>query len=361
MNTVQRTSIQLLAGKGKIIGQQQNGIGGKGGALEDAAFIAPSTEQVGATVPTRLVLAGTVQPNVGDRRTLGQPLHRRIGQIGPSRRRGEAHGVGFPATGRGGAVLSGQPPPSSTVGITRDRNRPAVGKHPGHPLHLLPQHGALGPRRLPHGGRQQQVGHRGQRQGPVGQPDGGDATAGDQALRGKGQGGGDRPKDCSCTAPAGRDSSRTTPAAAGGQQEVDPQQRDGGPDGPEEEDGPDRAEEASKQGSEGWRFMMMQGRHGVCLCRYWSWQGSKSNVRSTELGAHVVMVSSCLQTGKVLVTLGQAAGVVAQVRVVDVQHHPLDVPAVAAVHGHGLLGPRGRLRRRRGGCANRGMMLLLMV
>ena len=58
----------------------------------------------------------------------------------------------------------------------------------------------------------------------------------------------------------------------------------------------------------------------------------------------------------VLVLGRQAARVVAQVRVVDVQHHPLDVPAVAAVNGHGL-GLEGRLRGRRGGI----LMPLLMV
>ena len=76
------------------------------------------------------------------------------------------------------------------------------------------------------------------------------------------------------------------------------------------------------------------------------------------LGISTICAAPCLQTAKVLVLGRQAARVVAQVRVVDVQYHPFDVPAVAAVHGHGslgLLGPECRLRGRRG------RMLLLML
>ena len=72
------------------------------------------------------------------------------------------------------------------------------------------------------------------------------------------------------------------------------------------------------------------------------------------LGMSMMICGTPLQTidvVHVLVVGRQAARVVAQVRVVDVQHHPLDVPAVAAVNGHclGLLGPGGRLRGCRGG------------
>ena len=115
---------------------------------------------------------------------------------------------------------------------------------------------------------------------------------------------------------------------------------------------------------------MMQGRHGVSLHLCWSRQSSESNVGSTELvmlrvlGMSMMICGTPLQTidvVHVLVVGRQAARVVAQVRVVDVQHHPLDVPAVATVNGHCLgllvLGPGGRLRGCRGGI----LLVLLLL
>mmetsp|Transcript_31775 Transcript_31775/g.93272 ORF Transcript_31775/g.93272 Transcript_31775/m.93272 type:complete len:303 (+) Transcript_31775:382-1290(+) len=299
------------------------------------------------------------QPNVSNRWTLGQPVHCRIGQIGTSRRRGESHGIGFP-TGRGDAVASGQPPSSATRSgraASGDGYRPSIGKHPGNPLRLLSEHGALGSRCLSHRSRQQQIGHLGQCQGPVGQPHGGNATTGDQALGGQRCGGGGRTKD-RCRGAAGRGSSAT-----GGQEEVSPQKRDGGTDGPEKEDGPDRTEEAAKQVgrqlaavavADAPAALVMQGGR-VCLHHHRRrWQSNETDVGSAELvfrtgisiGGAIVAAPLLLQIHVKI--LGRAA--VAQVRVVDVHHHPLDVPAVAIVHGHCYsLSPGGRLGGHRGG------------